>query len=361
MRDIAKQAAVGNGVMNAMLETLAKRQKTQIEVPQAEAALANTRLTGDKLKAEIPGVEADAMVKEAEAPTKIAITKATAKNPDLLTPDQQRQKKYQDAEIDLAAQRIGLERAKLFQDKEETQLTPEAVAKMSEMFATTGQLPALGSGNNAAKLRQQIINQAAKDFPSVQFASSKADFQANESSLRKLQTQSDAVNAFEATAGKNLDLFLSAANKVVDTGSPFLNKPFRSLSSTALGSENMAALNATRQTAVNEIGKVLNSATGAAAITDAARHEVDTLLDPNATVKQWVAAAKFIKQDMKNRHDSYADQMGAIRKRISGGNQKATPDKKVATVAQIKAYATAHKISEVEAKKAAESEGYEVQ
>ncbi len=123
----------------------------------------------------------------------------------------------------------------------------------------------------------------------------------------------------------------------------------------------MAALNATRQTAVNEIGKVLNSATGAAAITDAARHEVDTLLDPNATVKQWVAAAKFIKQDMKNRHDSYADQMGAIRKRISGGNQKAAPDKKVATLAQIKAYATAHTISEAEAKKAAESEGYEVQ
>lgn len=91
VRDVAKQAAVGNGVMNAMLKTLAERQKTQIEVPQASAQLRNTQLTGDKLKAEIPGVEADTMVKVAEAPTKIIETKATARDPNLLNPQQRQQ------------------------------------------------------------------------------------------------------------------------------------------------------------------------------------------------------------------------------------------------------------------------------
>jgi hypothetical protein len=176
----------------------------------------------------------------------------------------------------------------------------------------------MGMGRAAAGLRSQIINRAAEAYPDVQFATNRAAFQANSQSLKQAQTRMDQVTAAENTAGKNLDVFLDTAKKAVDFGAPWVNKPLRDISQQGLGSADLAAYNAARQTAVNEISKVLNNAGGSAAVSDSARHEVEGLIGPNASLTQVYAAAKVLRQDMKNRHDSYQQQIDAINHRIGG-------------------------------------------
>ena len=208
---------------------------------------------------------------------------------------------------------------------EAVDLTPEAKMKMAEMFASTGALPALGNGKAAAKARTDIINEAAAKFPQVDFASAKGAYQANITSLKNMQKQSDSVNAFEATAGKNIDVFLEKAGKIVDTGSPLLNSPARMLSDRVFGSENMAAFKAARETALTEAAKVLESPQGNAALTVSGREAVKTLSDTDATLGQQVAAMKVLRQDMANRKQSNAETIKAIQDRIGQANPNAQP------------------------------------
>jgi len=203
-------------------------------------------------------------------------------------------------------------------------MTPEAFDQQAEKYWTTGQLPPLGRGISGIALNREIMNRAASLHPEGSLAGNEAAFKANTDSLKKLQTNFDQVSAFENTAGKNLDVFLNTAKKVVDSGSPWINTPLRSVAGQGLGSDDQAAFNAARTTAVTEIAKVLNSANASGVLSDSARHEVSGLIGPNATLKQIYSAANILKQDMANRHQSYQDQIADIQGRISGKQPTAT-------------------------------------
>lgn len=245
-------------------------------------------------------------------------------NPQGITADQQ-------ATLKQGQQRTNIDFARLAEEKRHNQstegsLTPDALKMAADQYAATGQMPAVG---RTAGIRSQIMNQAALDHPKIDIATNAAAYNANKESLKKLQSGFDQVTAFENTAGKNLDQFLTTAKKVVDSGSPWLNTPIRNINANMVGSENMAAFNAARTTALTEISKVLTSsnATGGA-VSDSARGEVSGLIGPNATLKQIYAAANILKQDMANRHQSYADQISDIKQRIGGGQgqtQQAAP------------------------------------
>lgn len=292
---------------------------------QARATTANVQQ--QKLPGEL-AIQA-AQVPKMQAEAVIAQQKATGTEP--ISPYQQEQQKFEQKHLDLELKRA-LESARHnAADEAETrkyhalsvegvQLTDEAKQKMAEMFAQTGQLPNLGMGKAAAQNRSDIINRAARDFGNVDFATNKAAYQANTSSLKALQTQADRVDAFENTAGKNIDLFLSTAGKVIDTGSPLLNAPARMLSEKVMGSQSMAAYKAARETALTEVAKVLESPGGSQALTVAGRDAVKVLSDPNATLGQQVASMKALKQDMANRKQSNVDQIKAITERIGAQN-----------------------------------------
>lgn len=197
-------------------------------------------------------------------------------------------------------------------------LGPEAKEKMAEMFAQTGILPTLGAGKAAAAAKSEIINLASRKYGDVDFATNKAAYQANVSSMRQLQKTQDAVTAFEETAGKNIDTFLEAAKGVIDTGSPILNRPARLVAREVFGSKNQTAFEAARETALTEAAKVLESPGGSAAITVSGREAIKHLSDPNATVAQMVSAMKILKRDMQNRKLSGTEQIEAIKGRIKG-------------------------------------------
>jgi hypothetical protein len=205
-------------------------------------------------------------------------------------------------------------------------LTPQATAMAGQMYQQTGQLP---TGMRSPGMSAGILNQAAAAPGGVpNIAGNKMAYAADTHSLDSLQKNFDQVTAFENTAGKNLDVFLNTAKKVVDSGSPLVNTPLRNISSKVAGSENMAAFNAARVTALTEISKVLNSSNASGVLSDSARSEVAGLIGPNATLKQVYSAANILKQDMANRHQAYVDQISAIKQR--GGGQQAAPAQHVA-------------------------------
>jgi hypothetical protein len=202
-------------------------------------------------------------------------------------------------------------------------LDQQALNLAAQNYLQTGQMPqGMRSPGMSASIIRQAGNLAAQNPDMANLAANRASYEANTHSLQSLQKNVDQVTAFENTAGKNLDQFISTAKKVVDSGSPWINKPLRAIDQGALGSADLAAYNAARQTAVNEIAKVLNSSNATGVTSDAARNEVNSLIGPDATLAQVYSASKILRQDMENRRISYGHQIDDIKGRLGTPQQQ---------------------------------------
>lgn len=197
------------------------------------------------------------------------------------------------------------------------ELTPAALDLTAKQFAMTGLLPPMGMGAKAAAARTKIINRAADMYNGLDLATQVAAFKANKDSLAKIQGQRDAIGAFEETALKNLQQFITQAKKVSDTGSPFLNKPIRSIAENLFGSADMAAFNVARRTVIPEFAKILANPGLSGQLSDSARKEIEDVVSGDATLAQTLSAANVLVQDTTNRRTSYDDQIKAIQKRIA--------------------------------------------
>jgi hypothetical protein len=198
-----------------------------------------------------------------------------------------------------------------------TALSPAGLDAAALNYAKTGVLPPLGMGDK--NTRKLIINRAAEMMPGLDIASARADYAANTDSLKTMQKQRDAIGAFEQTAMKNIDIFLDAAGKVVDTGSPLANSLARQVTGKMLGSPDQAAYDAARQVAVNEIAKIVSNPTLSGTLSDSARHEVEAFNPATATLQQSVAVMRLLKRDMGNRTSALDDGIAGIKSRISKG------------------------------------------
>lgn len=199
-----------------------------------------------------------------------------------------------------------------------TDLTPAGLDAAALNYAKTGILPPLGMGDKTT--RKKIINRAAEMMPALDVASAKADFGANTDALKALVKQREALGAFESTALKNLDVFIEAAKKIPDTGSPFLNKPLRALTEAGLGGADLTAYNTARRTVIPEFAKILANPGLSGQLSDSARHEIEAVVSGAATLKQTIAAANILKQDTANRRTSYDDQIAGIQARLKKGS-----------------------------------------
>jgi hypothetical protein len=210
-------------------------------------------------------------------------------------------------------------------DISESDLTPQGVDAAAALFARTGQMVALGQGKNGSKLRAKVINRAAEMYPSLDVAANKADFGANVQSLNQLQKQTDAINAFEKTAKNNIQIFLDQAKKIKDSGSPYFNKPIRTITRGMVGDENYLGFEAARRVAVNEIAKITSNPSLAGQLSDSARHEVESFIPQDATMAEVERVVKILTQDMENRKRSLDEQLVAIRQRINPQQQNNAP------------------------------------
>lgn len=203
-------------------------------------------------------------------------------------------------------------------------LSPEAVQMFGQAAAQGLPLPSLGMGAAGAQARQQILNAAPQYAGGGTLAANRATTQANTASLGQMQKMRDSVAAFENTANANLDIFLKQAKPIIDSGSPIINQPLRSINRNLLGGADLAAYDAARQVALTEIAKVVNNPNLAGQLSDAGRKEVTSLVPENATLGQIYRVVGVLRQDMANRRQFLDQQLGEIKGRM-GGAQQAAP------------------------------------
>lgn len=198
-------------------------------------------------------------------------------------------------------------------------LTDDGLNMAADQYAQTGNMPSLGMGNAAA--RSAIINRAAQRHPNTSIAESQAGFGADKGSLASVQKMRDAVGAFEQTASKNGDVMLASAKKLTDTGSPWLNKPWRAVEGQAQGDPNVSAFAAARRTVVAEYARIVSNPNLAGTLSDSARNEMDAVLSGDATIPQIVAVLGVLKQDAANRRSALDETLTGIHGRISTGSR----------------------------------------
>lgn len=222
-------------------------------------------------------------------------------------------------------------------------ITPLAEATAALLWRKTGQMPSLGFGAAGAAARTRVMNRAATLSPEeiaalegggLDLAGNKMDFMADKASLTALQRTRDSVTAFEKTALRNIDIFLETTKKAIDTGSPLINQPVRTVAGTLFGSKNLAAFNAARTIALTESAKVLNNPNLSGVLSDSARKEVESLLSPNATVGQAYAVFNLLKNEMKGRTGYLDETIAEIKGRGKAGSSNTAPAPLTATNAQ---------------------------
>jgi hypothetical protein len=189
----------------------------------------------------------------------------------------------------------------------------DALNMAAQKYLATGELPSMGMGQAGAAARIAVMNAAAKIDPKASLAMNQATFKADQANLTNLQKTEGTLSSFEKTAGKNLDQFLSLADKIPDTGVPWLNQPIRTVNAKLLGDQDQAAFNAARDVALREIARVTNDPKLSGVLSDSARHEVSSLNPADATFAQIQSVAKVLKQDMANVHSSLNEQIANVK------------------------------------------------
>lgn len=196
-------------------------------------------------------------------------------------------------------------------------MSDAALDQAAERYHLTGNLPPGGRGVAGIAQGRKIMNRSADLYPGSITADS-AEYKANSESLKKLQNTFDSVSAFENTALKNLDQVAEAGKAIPDLGARFANIPVRNITGNMLGTKEMARFRTALLTAQTESARVLNSANASGVLSDSARHEAQEVLNGDLPFPAMMASIDQLKTDFGNRHQSYADQIEDIKKRLPG-------------------------------------------
>lgn len=214
-------------------------------------------------------------------------------------------------------------------DKNDDQapFTEDTINYLADGYRSTGTLPPMGMGPIAAANRAKILQRAqerdkAEGVDGTQRAANQADYAANKATLKGLQTQRSAVNNAEGTALKNADVALGLLDKGAgQTGSPYLNKPLQAWRRDFAGNPDVSSFDTALKTFSTEFARVMTAGpNGGGQLSDSARHEVEVLLDPNATPAQIRATVDVMKRDMKNRSDVLDGELARVKRNLGSHN-----------------------------------------
>lgn len=211
---------------------------------------------------------------------------------------------------------------------DESALSPEAVAMVGQQYLSLGPvaLQNMGQGrtgvSNKAKVMEWAANAAREAGTSnpelvMRFVQNKA----NVAALGQMQKNLSGLTASENTLISNLNLAKQYASKGVGpTGSPFLNMPLQAIRRQGLGSVDAKTYDNILRTVATEYAKILTTSTGAGnvALSDSARHEVETMLNSNMTLGQFFGAADAAKLEAENRRLSTQGEIDRLRGEIGG-------------------------------------------
>lgn len=222
--------------------------------------------------------------------------------------------------------------------KAPTGLTPEGIDIAAEKYRMFGEMPAMGMGDKTT--RPKIINRAAElaaqagDDAQATVLRQAANKSA-QSAMGPLIRQQQVVMAFEKTAMKNADLVLEQSEKVDRMGVPAIDRWIQAGKESLAGDPEVAKLNLTVRTLVNEYARVTTTVTGGGITSDTARKEIDTLLRSAQTKDQVKGVIDMMRREMANRADSYTAQINELKGSIGPVPKGTTaPEQTMAPAAQ---------------------------
>lgn len=199
-------------------------------------------------------------------------------------------------------------------------LTEDAIDRHADRYNATGELPKnLG---RSGVTQAAILNRAAEkmatlgDDATAQKIRNDA-YQGLAAELKNLQKVRGPVEAFSRTADKNLTLAEGLSDAVERSDIPMLNKLLMPFGQQVRGRDDIAGLNAAIQVAINETARTLNSATAGGVVSDSARHEIEAIMNSKMNPAQIRRVSSILRQDMKNRFDSYDEQENAIMEQMA--------------------------------------------
>jgi len=224
--------------------------------------------------------------------------------------------------------------AKTAQNGQPSQLD---IDTMADRYNITGQLPPLGMGSSP--LRAAILTSAAAQArgerpmvpqtgaapgaPSAAGgqASNAGVFGSSKVALSAVSKQAAMVDAYEKTAGMNLDLansYVNGPGKTLDeTGSPLLNRALLHWQQHITGDPATQQFVNALTTSRDEYARVISAATGAQGITDAGRAEASNLFPDSISPAQLGPAIITAKQEMENRSQGLHAQMESLKQHLA--------------------------------------------
>lgn len=208
-------------------------------------------------------------------------------------------------------------------------LDPASVDFYASSLLTTGQLPNMGMGSGAARL--QIMNRAAamakeQGLGDQALALNKATYAAGQAELTNLQKNRGMIDAFEATANKNITLVRNLAGALDNTGVPALNKWINAGKKAVVGDPAVTNIDLAIRGLVGEYAKVVTTVTGSGTTAEAARSKIEADLNNAQSPEQIYGVLDTMAQEMNNRKTSYDDQLDQIKSQMIGAGQTgATP------------------------------------
>ncbi len=205
-------------------------------------------------------------------------------------------------------------------------LSPAAQVAAALRYKQSGALPSLGAREMGVKSKFDIMNRASELFPDMDIESNKANLRANSQSLTKLQSQADAVEAFENTVNNNTKVMKDAMASIKDTGTRFGNKLLRATQS-QMGDPSIARFQTALRAIQNEYARIITQPNLSGPLTDTARHEVEELAKGDFTKEQLMAAVEVLEKDAANRRDSFDRQIAEVQARLSWNEHLANPPK----------------------------------
>jgi hypothetical protein len=222
-------------------------------------------------------------------------------------------------------------------------LTEDDLKREGEMAARTGTSPSMGMGN--MQIRNKIMHYKQEyarqqGLSPTDLVNMQMEYNSGKNSYTNLLKAYDMVSNYEVTARGNLDRALTAATKIVDTGSPVFNLPLREAAKQLAGSPQQAAFNTALLTARNEVARILNASptTMGGVISDESRKEVEEIMAKDYSLAQLVSAANILKADLTQRTTSMKQQLD-LRKSEATGSEKAASQARESAAASAAAAA----------------------
>lgn len=202
-----------------------------------------------------------------------------------------------------------------------TDLDDATLAFMADRVLAGGDEPAFGSGTQGAIARQRFQTAlakaaAAQGISGEELVRRRMKQKAEAGAASALQKTFETTEAFSEKAVADLGNLNAVMSKIPDSNIPVVNWFTRGLARQT-GDTDMSAFDTYRRSVATEFARIISSINGGV-LTDSARHEVDILVNPNASVAQIQSSINALKAEAANRHAAYSDRLDDIYSRSVG-------------------------------------------